>query len=90
MNFTFHKNYRPTNDTYLFEGKRYGYFGDVEDKDNRKIAKVYKHNNDLIVAMFDDPVLYLDEWAEIAEVVETETDLEVSHSVWEAHKDGNI
>ena len=40
MNFTFHKNYRPTNDTYLFEGKRYGYFGDVEDKENRvKLGK---------------------------------------------------
>ena len=30
------------------------------------------------------------EWAEIVEAVEAETDLEVSHSVWEAYKDSEI
>ena len=40
MNFTFHKNCCPTNDTYLFEGKSYCYFGDVEDKDNLVVGMV--------------------------------------------------
>ena len=63
MNFTFHKNCCPTNDTYRFEGKHYCYFGDVENKENLVVGKVYKHNNDLIVAMFDFPTLALHEWA---------------------------
>ena len=88
VDFTFHKNYKPNNDTYLFEGTRYCYFGDVEDKDNRVVAKVYEHENDLIIAVFDDANLYLHEWAELMEVVEGEVDLEVSYMVWEANKAG--
>ena len=52
-----------------------------EDEDNLVVGKVYKYNNDLIVAMFDSPALVLHEWAE--------TDSEVSHSVWGADKNSN-
>lgn len=39
--------------------------------------------------MFDSPTLALYEWAEIAVAVESETDLGVSHSVWEADKNSD-
>ena len=35
-----------------------------ENEDNLVVGKVYKYNNDLIVAMFDSPALVLHEWAE--------------------------
>lgn len=88
MNFTFHKTDKSNNDIYLFEGKRYAYFGDVQDKDNRIVAKVYEHDNDLIIAVLDGIHPYLHEWGEMAEAVESETGTEASYMVWEAYKDG--
>ena len=88
MIFTFEKNYRPTNDAYLFEGRRYDYIGDVENEKHCIVGKVYQYESDLILAILDSAVLTLDQHADAAIAVETETGLIVSHNVWEAHKDG--
>ena len=87
MDFTFEKNYRPTNDTFVFDGTRYNYTGDIEDKSNRIVAKVYNWQGYAIIAVLDNISPTGSELDTMMQAVEDESDYEVSHTVWEADKD---
>ena len=78
MNFIFHKNYHPTNDTYLFDGCRYRYEGNLENIDNQTVAKVYEYRGYAIIAVFDGVCPTFDEIAAMMLAVEDETVFEVS------------
>lgn len=90
MDFTFHKNYRLTNDTYLFDGCRYRYKGDLENIDKQIIAKVYEYGGYAIIAVIDGVCLTFNEITDMMQAVEDETGFEVSDQVWEADKKATI
>ena len=86
MDFTFHKNYRPNNDSFVFDGTRYNYTGDIEDTENQIVAKVYEWQGYAMVTLRDNFSPTSTEIDAMIQAVSDETDYEVSYTVWVADK----